>query len=728
MNNLKNKKLAGNRIWKNIFLAFFALPVFFISSKAEAANLFFSPAIGNVYVGDTFTVSVLVDTQNTAINSVETTVDFPEDYLDVVSLSESKSIFSMWVQTPAASSTDGDIYFTGGLPTPGYIGSNGEIMNITFRAKKAGVAVLNYSGSSVRANDGLGTDVFQNGGNGEYTISEKPSPTEVEVPTENENVSIASLSPVISSTSHPDSDAWYSNNNPQFTWTFPDEFNGVEVSYDENPVATPNMFYATTSAEKDFTDLRDGIYYLHLQVRSDGVWSKVSNFKFQIDTERPLNFDITELNKNDTTKTQAEFTFNASDTLSGLDHFDISIDDSVPVVDTDVTNLYYKTPVLDSGKHIIVVKAYDKAGNFVPSSAMFFTGMSAVPSSAQGIISSIENYAVQTYNWLIILLKELIAEANIFINSPLGSAIVKTISALGLIASIIIPALAFMISTSISDMWLMFVRFLTDAIGLRRKNRAWGTVYDSITKRPLDLAHVLLIDLETSKVVDSSITDEYGRYRFWTLPGRYGIETRKTKYSSPSEKMKGQSFDKVCNNLYFGEEIIIRSRDEIIVKNIPMDSETFNWNEFVKERMNGGIFMRAKILQWFSNMLFMLGAVSAILAAIFTPISYNLAILGIYLLICMSYLVFKGPKLGEIVEDGTNLPMSFAIINIFRFGEDNPIVRKVADKFGKYFAQVPGGKYHLIIEKKNNDESYTEVLHTTDIEIKDGVINFDIKI
>ncbi len=725
MNNLINKKLAGNRTWKNIFSLFFVLSVFFISSKAEAANLFFSPAIGNVYVGDTFTVNVLVDTQNVAINSVETTIDFPEDYLDVVSLSESKSIFSMWVQTPAASSTDGDIYFTGGLPTPGYSGANGEIMSITFRAKKSGVAVISYSGSSVRANDGLGTDVFQNGGNGEYTISEKSSPT-VEVPTENEN--IATFSPVISSPSHPDSNAWYSNNNPQFTWTFPDEFNGVEVSYDENPVATPNMFYATTSAEKDFTDLRDGVYYLHLQVRSDGVWSKVSNFKFQIDTERPLNFDITELNKNETTKTQAEFTFNASDTLSGLDHFEISIDDSVPTLDTDVSNLYYKTPVPSSGKHIIVIKAYDKAGNYVPSSAMFFTGISAIPSSAQGIISTMENFAVQTYDWLIELLKELIAEANVFLTGSLGSAIVKTISALGLIAAIAIPALAFMISTSLRDMWLMLVGFLMDAIGFRRKNRAWGTVYDSVTKRPLDLVHVLLIDLETSKIVDSSITDKYGEYRFLTLPGRYGIETRKTKYLSPSEKMKGQSFDKVYDNLYFGEEIIIRSRDEIVVKNIPMDSEVFNWNEFVKERMNGGIFIRTKILRWFSDMLFILGAISAILAAIFIPIFYNIVILGIYLLVCMLYLIFKGPKLGEIVENGTNLPMSFAIINIFRLGEDNPIVKKVADEFGKYFAQVPGGKYYLIIDKKNNNESYTEVLHTTDIEIKDGVINFDIKI
>jgi hypothetical protein len=725
VNNLINKKLAGNRTWKNIFSLFFVLSVFFISSKAEAANLFFSPAIGNVYVGDTFTVNVLVDTQNVAINSVETTIDFPEDYLDVVSLSESKSIFSMWVQTPAASSTDGDIYFTGGLPTPGYSGANGEIMSITFRAKKSGVAVISYSGSSVRANDGLGTDVFQNGGNGEYTISEKSSPT-VEVPTENEN--IATFSPVISSPSHPDSNAWYSNNNPQFTWTFPDEFNGVEVSYDENPVATPNMFYATTSAEKDFTDLRDGVYYLHLQVRSDGVWSKVSNFKFQIDTERPLNFDITELNKNETTKTQAEFTFNASDTLSGLDHFEISIDDSVPTLDTDVSNLYYKTPVLSSGKHIIVIKAYDKAGNYVPSSAMFFTGISAIPSSAQGIISTMENFAVQTYDWLIELLKELIAEANVFLTGSLGSAIVKTISALGLIAAIAIPALVFMISTSLRDMWLMLVGFLMDAIGFRRKNRAWGTVYDSVTKRPLDLVHVLLIDLETSKIVDSSITDKYGEYRFLTLPGRYGIETRKTKYLSPSEKMKGQSFDKVYDNLYFGEEIIIRSRDEIVVKNIPMDSEVFNWNEFVKERMNGGIFIRTKILRWFSNMLFILGAISAILAAIFIPIFYNIVILGIYLLVCMLYLIFKGPKLGEIVENGTNLPMSFAIINIFRLGEDNPIVKKVADEFGKYFAQVPGGKYYLIIDKKNNNESYTEVLHTTDIEIKDGVINFDIKI
>jgi hypothetical protein len=499
-------------------------------------------------------------------------------------------------------------------------------------------------------------------------------------------------------------------------WTFPDEFNAIRISYDENPEAAPTLFYSTTTSEMSFNNVRDGVYYLHLQVRDKGVWSKVSNFKFLIDTERPENFTITELDKGNTAKTQSEFTFDAKDNLSGLDHFEISIDDSAPEIITDISNQYYKTAVLPPGKHIIFIKAYDKAGNFVPSSALFYINPStALPGTIQKIISDIENYSGALLNSAISAAGNLAGQINKFVNSPLGSIITKAIAAVGLITVILIPLIAFLASTSLADMWLLLAGFLLSAFGLKEKNRSWGIVYDSVTKRPLNAAHVFLIDLETGKISEDAITDSYGRYRFKTSPGRYGIETRKTDYTSPSKKMEGKSFD-------------IRSKDEVIVKNIPMDSLSFNWSRFVKERMDASMFIKAKIMQFILNALFIIGIIFAIIAGVFAPAYYNLVILGIYLLYCVSIFIFKEQRYGALVEEGTNLPLSFAIINIYRQGENNPLVRKVADKYGMYFAQVPGGKYYLTVDKKNNDESYTEVLRTEAMEIKDGVINFNIKL
>jgi len=59
----------------------------------------------------------------------------------------------------------------GGLPNPGFSGSNGQIISIVFVAKKAGTASVVMSDASVLANDGLGTDVLTVQGSAAIKIS-----------------------------------------------------------------------------------------------------------------------------------------------------------------------------------------------------------------------------------------------------------------------------------------------------------------------------------------------------------------------------------------------------------------------------------------------------------------------------------------------------------------------------------------------------------------------------
>lgn len=729
--NIKIKKLnSNNLVWKSISITFLILFSFLISAKVEAASIFFSPALGDFHVGDTFKVSVLVNTQGTPINSIETNIDFPKEYLDVVFVSKASSIFSLWIQEPTYSNSLGTISFTGGLPTPGYNGINGKVMEITFKAKAVGVAKINYSSSAVRANDGLGTDVLQSSGEGEYTITVRPEEKGEVVPVTEVKPSIT-LSPEISSLTHPDSEKWYSNKNPKFAWVYPNAITGIRISYDENPVAIPEIFYSTSTLEMEFSNVRDGIYYLHLQVREKNGWSKVSDFKFKIDTERPLNFTITEIDKGNATKTQSEFTFNAVDELSGLDYFEIRIDSNTPETTNDINNQVYKTAELDSGRHAIFIKAYDKAGNYVLGSDVFNIKTSSIISFAdvEKVISNIK----EIYKETIIVAKETIKKVGEVVNSPTGSAVTKTISTAGLITGASM-SLVFAIPASLTDLWLILARLMGlffGIIGLRRKNRPWGTVYDSITKRPLDPVYVSLIDLETGKEIANAITDLDGRYGFLVVPGRYGIETTKTNYSSPSMKMKGKTFDEVYNDLYFGGEIKIEKEGEVITKNIPMDSLSFDWNEFTKHKMNINTFIKDKdiIRAKISKLLFVFGAVVSVIALIFAPVPYNFIIAGLYLLFyLLNFMVFKKQNNGVLLNESTGVPLSFAIVKVYREGSDTPMVKKVADKYGKYYILVPSGRYHISVDNKNDDGSYTEVFYTKDMDIKDGIVNYYIEI
>jgi hypothetical protein len=149
-----------------LFVVFFVLGVLFSASVVDAATLSIVPGTSTVTVGNIITLNVVVNSAGQSINNSDATIQFPADLLQVISISKSSSIFSLWVQDPSFSNATGQISFNGGITNPGYTGSNGELVSITFQTKKAGVASVLFSDAAVRANDGLGTDVLtaKNGG------------------------------------------------------------------------------------------------------------------------------------------------------------------------------------------------------------------------------------------------------------------------------------------------------------------------------------------------------------------------------------------------------------------------------------------------------------------------------------------------------------------------------------------------------------------------------------
>ena len=134
--------------------------MFAFATTAHAATLAVSSASVHVTTGDIVTVRVVVNSSDQAINTAEGTLNFPPDVLQALSIDKSSSVFTIWVQDPSFSNSAGQVNFSGGLPTPGYQGSGGTVLSATFVARQAGTATLSLSDASVRANDGMGTDVL----------------------------------------------------------------------------------------------------------------------------------------------------------------------------------------------------------------------------------------------------------------------------------------------------------------------------------------------------------------------------------------------------------------------------------------------------------------------------------------------------------------------------------------------------------------------------------------
>jgi hypothetical protein len=171
---------------KLFFLIFFFL-FFYLASSAQAATMYFSPSSKTVNVGDIVKISVGVNTAGEAINNAEANISFPTEMLDVASINKG-SVFSLWVEEPSFSNGAGTVSFNGGVPTPGYNGSGGTMLSITFRAKKAGTASIYFASGAVRANDGIGTDVLTGMGQAVLTLVEKTTtpetPDETKPPTD----------------------------------------------------------------------------------------------------------------------------------------------------------------------------------------------------------------------------------------------------------------------------------------------------------------------------------------------------------------------------------------------------------------------------------------------------------------------------------------------------------------------------------------------------------------
>ena len=92
--------------------------------SVSAATLSFSTPAESYSVGSTFSVSVYAGSSDQAMNAASGVISFPWDKLEVVSLSKTGSIFSLWVQEPSFSNSAGTVSFEGIVLNPGYTGAS----------------------------------------------------------------------------------------------------------------------------------------------------------------------------------------------------------------------------------------------------------------------------------------------------------------------------------------------------------------------------------------------------------------------------------------------------------------------------------------------------------------------------------------------------------------------------------------------------------------------------
>jgi hypothetical protein len=184
------RKVFRNLIWFGVIV--FSLPL-----SAHAASLYISPMAQNVTVGQAFTVSAYVSSSDRAMNAASGDISFPSNKLQVLSLSRKNSILNLWIREPSFTNSisGGDVHFEGIALNPGFTGTGGNLITITFEAVGVGEAPVSFSSGAVLANDGSGTNILDDMQLADITISPKPAtPVQPSTPAPTASITVTASS------------------------------------------------------------------------------------------------------------------------------------------------------------------------------------------------------------------------------------------------------------------------------------------------------------------------------------------------------------------------------------------------------------------------------------------------------------------------------------------------------------------------------------------------------
>ena len=326
-------------------------------SSAQAATLSVSPSGGTFSVGSTYNVSILLNTEGESINVIDIGLRFPSDKIQLISPSTGQSIVEVWTSPPRFNNQKGEIKLQGGIPG-GINVSRGLVTNLTFRVKQVGTATLRFEDvSRVLLNDGKGTDVLKDIRSGIYDFVLPPP-----------------AGPLVVSETHPDSALWYPNPNVVFRWEGDPAAQGYSYEVSDNPVDLPDDISEGIRTGITYRSLSDGVHYFHIKSLRGGSWGGITHFAFNIDTTPPAEFPIEISPRKRTTRPIPIISWETTDKYSGLDHYEIKLiklsgPPSSPSDSSESQSLFIEatspyTPTLGLGKYDVVIRAYDKAGNY----------------------------------------------------------------------------------------------------------------------------------------------------------------------------------------------------------------------------------------------------------------------------------------------------------------------------------------------------------------------------
>lgn len=248
----------------------------------------------------------------------------------------------------------------------------------------------------------------------------------------------------------------------------------------------------------------------------------------------------------------------------------------------------------------------------------------------------------------------------------------------------------------------------------RGKKRKWGVIFNSLSKQPIDLAIVRLIDTVTGFVVQTKVTDNLGRYAFVVKQGSYRLEVTKPGYVFPTVHLQGKTEDTAYAELYQSSVPIVITETTIVAMNIPLDP-------VVVTETPRRVLWRRSLMVVRSGLAFAAIPLS-VFAFIVTP-GAGSAVLCVFQV--ATYALFRRlarPRRAErwgMVMDAQRKPVAQAVVRVFDAKFNKLLETQVTDRNGKYGFFVRRNVYYITAEKAGYEKYVSGEI---DLQNQDGVL------
>lgn len=342
------------RRWSAVLLALtLAFAGFPVAVHAAAAGV---SGPSQVRVGATFRVNLIISGAKD-VDTVRFVGTFPADVLELQGMANGSALPN---RSPGSGSGNGS-FNLGAFSLGAAVNGSATVGTLTFRAKKAGEAVISLvSGTTILS---AGESQLTGQGGLRVAVTEAPPPSDAPAAPQPET-KISLTSP-----SHADENAWYANRTVAIKWDVTGRTpQAVYVGFDQAPEGPAEERRSERSGEMAFTVPHDGVWYAHLVMRFSATEVERRDFRFQVDTTPPRAFAVVADHTDVVPTTPNALRFAALDDASGVRSYDVWINDRFV---TSTSENAFPLSQLAAAEYAARVRATDAAGNSTEATTSF---------------------------------------------------------------------------------------------------------------------------------------------------------------------------------------------------------------------------------------------------------------------------------------------------------------------------------------------------------------------